>query len=300
MGRRPKAWRRMAAGRGSKRGARADGTGGERPMGEDPGQAGGQAGRRTGLSRAAKEAGIAAAVIAGIAGICAAGLTSGAYKEICPSVVCRLAASEARPSATASVEHGPPSAPPATSAAPGGAPTAGPDPLPPGVDRPVQGIGPVRTRPPVRTGGSLVVTDPPRPPEAAGDFTVGLSELMGCYLRSGQDGAWDVNVWLTVGWSGTGGRAMPPNGVRLVTDVGRAKDWRFTTLGNGSTLDTFVDSDDRYLGRELRITATVDPDRAVRETAETNNSATILVDLRGGLPLPNTNRQVACRTVAGP
>jgi hypothetical protein len=57
---------------------------------------------------AGKEAGIAGAIIAAVALVCAACLTSGSYKDLCPKSLC---ASERAPTPTASPSTGPPGVP---------------------------------------------------------------------------------------------------------------------------------------------------------------------------------------------
>jgi hypothetical protein len=129
----------------------------------------------------------------------------------------------------------------------------------------------------------------------AGDFTVGPLNGGHCFLRSGGAGTWDVDLWFTIGWTGVNGAPMPANKLRLTTDVGRSRDWGFSTLGQpGNWFDTFIDPDNRYLNRLLRVTVTVDPDNAVAETVENNNRFVLVVDLRTPLPPANTNKQVPC------
>ncbi|MBP2326692.1 hypothetical protein JOF56_007077 [Kibdelosporangium banguiense] len=132
-----------------------------------------------------------------------------------------------------------------------------------------------------------------KPP--AGDFTVGPLNGGHCFLRSGSNGTWDVDMWFTIGWTSATGTAMPANKLRLTTDVGRSRDWGFSQLGQpGDWIDTFIDPDNRYLNRVLKVTVAVDPDNAVAETVETNNKFTLVVDLRTPLPPANTNKEVPC------
>ena len=129
-----------------------------------------------------------------------------------------------------------------------------------------------------------------------GDFTVGPLPGNWCYLRSGENGIWDVDMWFQLGWTSTDGSAAPANKVRVTTDVGTWRDWTFNTVLPPPLdyLDTFATQDDRYLNRLLRATVTIDPDDTVAETVETNNTFVLVIDLRTALPPPNTNKEVEC------
>jgi hypothetical protein len=155
--------------------------------------------------------------------------------------------------------------------------------------------GPTTTAPGTTTTEPLPLTD---------DFAVGLYNGGQCFLRNGENGVWDINLWFTIGWTSTNGTPLPANKVRLTTDVGRAQDTYFsiaptppghTALNQpGNVLDTLVDQDDRYLDRLLRVTVTVDPDNAITETSEPNNTIILVVDLRTSFPPPNTRQAVNC------
>jgi hypothetical protein len=138
----------------------------------------------------------------------------------------------------------------------------------------------------------------------AGDLTVRPLNGGECYLRAGADQYWDIDLWFSIGWTEPAGFPVPANKIRLATDIGRSRDWSFSPVPTppghivlhqpGNWIDTFVDPDERYLKRLLRISVTVDPDNTVTETVEDNNEITLVVDLRVDLPAPNNNKRVHC------
>lgn len=248
----------------------------------------------------AKEAGIAVAIVGAVAAVCVAGLNSGAYTKVWPGFLC-----------------GPPS--PSTSAAPTVA-VSGPQPT--GTQSAAGGgsqsemladggqrgdfpaLRPVPTSLP-KNGATTPSAEEIQGTAAAsgsrhdttpiGDFGVSLLEDYGCLLRSGDAGAWDIDIWYTVNWVSPDNHPMPTGSLRVTTDLARSKDWSLNALGSpGGYLDTFVDRDDRYLGRFVTVKATVRPDGEVPESSMENNSLTLSVDLRGGLPPAGTNLRVPC------
>ncbi|MEJ3747623.1 hypothetical protein WEI85_30575 [Actinomycetes bacterium KLBMP 9797] len=245
-------------------------------------------------SRKAKDAGIAVAIIGAIAVICAAGLTSGAYAKVCPAILCgdgdaRRGGEKAALPATPT-----PSSPTPGHAA--GAPAAGQNGAPPhyqgsGVSTP----GGSSTGAPAQAAGTSPTPARPSPAKPIGDFSVALLEDYGCTLRTGQDGNWDINIWYTVNWVSASNHPMPSGRLRVVSDLDRTKDWSFSLIGQpGNYLDTFVESDNRYLGRFVTVTAKVHTDSRVPETSTANNTLALRVDLRGGLPPAGTNQKVPC------
>jgi len=256
--------------------------------------------------RKAKEAGIAVAIIGAVAVICAAALTSGAYAKICPARVCSDRQDDSTPAGSGRPASPAPSAGAGDDGPTDGAPSASGG---LGLGAPDLGSTP-RIGPKGASGDSEhrnggTIGDPRRSPTAAtrstspakpiGDFSVSLLEDYGCTLRAGQNGYWDLNIWYTVGWVSVQNHPMPAGHLRVVTDLQRTKDWSLSTVGQpGNYLDTFVDRDDRYLGRFLAVRATVQPDGDVPETSASNNSIDLSVDLRGGLPPSGTNLRVPC------
>jgi outer membrane protein assembly factor BamB len=129
-----------------------------------------------------------------------------------------------------------------------------------------------------------------------GDFTVGALNDRTCDVRHGTDGYWDIDLWFLIGWTSTKGIPMPPSMLRVVTDVGISQDWpfsRFSLMLN--QINLLVDQDVRNLGRIMRLTVTIDPDNAVVEASEANNTIVLAIDLRAGLPPPGSRQAVECR-----
>lgn len=246
----------------------------------------------------AKEAGIIVAVIGAMGAVCAAGLNSGAYLKLCPATVC--------PTPSSGPSGAPPSSHGATSPTRPVAEPANQGSLPQPPKYNTGGNGSAG-RPGNNTGNSGKGTGKPVPGSATkgsgsgtstkpiGDFSVSLLEDYGCILRSGEAGYWDLDIWYTINWVSPENHPMPTGNLRLVTDLERSKDWSLNQLGSpGGYLDTYVDADDRLLGRFATVRATIRPDREVPETSTKNNSMALTVDLRGGLPPANTNLRVPC------
>ena len=141
------------------------------------------------------------------------------------------------------------------------------------------------------------------PVRVAGDLSVRLIDQALCFLRSGNDGRWDVNVMFSVVWTGDG--PVPPSTLQVTTDTGRTRDWHFSpppvpagrvALGQpGSYVDTYVDQDERYLGRSFRLTVTIDPANTLTEPAEGNNTAHVVVHIPEIAPPPDASVTVKCR-----
>jgi hypothetical protein len=232
-----------------------------------------------------QQAGIAVAVITAVGVIVAALLNSGAYADLCPASLCGETGNEALPSAapsTASSRQASQQSPGHSSGGswsrPGGSGS--------GSGSSVKG-----------KGGSVSQSPKPAVVDAAepvGDFDLRLSTDTGCAVRTGPDGYWDVNVWWAVTWSSEQGRAMPGGHLRIKTDTDRSRDWGLAQVGYGGSLDTFVVGDSGYLGRYLKLTATVQPDHDIEEAGTSNNMVTLRVDLRGGLPPADTTLPVPC------
>lgn len=243
-----------------------------------------------------QQAGIAVAVITTLGVIIAALLNSGAYADLCPASLCKDFANEALPSPGSSIvpsrqtsqkssghSSGSSGSHSGGSSSTGSSSTGSDSGSGSGSSSGKSKGGSASPKPAV-----VKVVDP------VGDFDLHLSTDTGCALRTGQDGYWDVNVWWAVTWSSKQGRSMPSGHLTISSDTGRSRDWSLAQVGYGGSLDTFVVGDSDYLGRYLRLTAIVQPDAATDETSTSNNTVTLRVDLRGGLPPADTTLVVPC------
>jgi hypothetical protein len=121
-----------------------------------------------------------------------------------------------------------------------------------------------------------------------GDLTI---QLVGTTCGYEINGAGQLTLapTLQAGWTGPGYFPGGPAGVQftMTTNYGESRPGTLTsTTPAAYPIDGQYAPGNRWLGHTVMITVTIDPDNAVAESNESNNTTMVYADVPNDLPLP--------------